>query len=177
MWLEREGFIAPQPGETDGWTFVTRKGRSIVETEDFDAYKHSSLFPPNVDGVLARVSRPDFARGAYDTAVFNAFKEVEVRVREKSGLTKDDIGVKLMQKAFGPDGSLTDHSTPKAEQERVRDLFVGAIGFFKNPTSHRYVTFESPSEVADMISFANQLLRMVEHAASDEVAATPSTQK
>jgi hypothetical protein len=42
----------------------------------------------------------------------------------------------------------------------VRDLFVGAIGIFKNPSSHRNVQFDDPGEAADMISTANQLLRM-----------------
>lgn len=166
MWLEREGFIAPQPGQQEGWAFVTRKGRRVVEAEDFDAYKQSSLFPANVDPILTRVSRADFVRGAYDAAVFNAFKEVEVRVRDKARLSNSDIGIELMKRAFGPTGALTDKSATPAEQERVRDLFVGSIGIFKNPASHRYVHFESAGEAADMITMANQLLRMVERAAS-----------
>ena len=161
IWLEREGFVAPQPAQQNDWSFVTRKGRKVIEAADFDAYKMSSLFPSNVDPVLTQVARPPFVRGAYDTAVFCAFKEVEVRVRAKGGFTEADFGIDLMKKAFGPNGPLTDSSAPKAEQDRVRDLFVGAIGIFKNPSSHRNVQFDDPGEAADMLSTANQLLRMV----------------
>jgi hypothetical protein len=44
----------------------------------------------------------------------------------------------------------------------VRELFSGALGTFKNPSSHREVKYDDPKEVADAISIANQLLRMVE---------------
>lgn len=30
MYLEREGFIAPQPGQQSDWAFVTRRGRKVV---------------------------------------------------------------------------------------------------------------------------------------------------
>lgn len=160
MWLEREGFLAPRPGNDGSWMFVTRKGEAM-DTGDLDAYRHSSLFPTYLDPILIRTVRPLFARGDYDTAVFRAFKEVETRVRKKGGYTSDDYGIDLMRKAFGPTGVLADKEAPKAEQDRTRELFVGAIGRFKNPSSHRDIKFEDPLEVIDMLSFANQLLRMV----------------
>ena len=68
-----------------------------------------------------------------------------------------------MRKAFHPDeGTLADLSRPKAEREATAHLFAGAIGLFKNPSSHREVNWEDPGECAELIYLANHLLRMVE---------------
>jgi uncharacterized protein (TIGR02391 family) len=163
-YLEREGFIAPQPGQRDGWAFVTRRGRRVVEAQDFQAYRKGYLLPSEgLDPVLVQKVKQSFIRGDYDTAVFQAFKEVEVRVRKKASLANADIGVHLMRKAFNPkDGILTDKSVDAGEQVARMELFAGAIGMYKNPSSHRDVAFNDPKEAADIIHIANQLLRVLE---------------
>ncbi|MCX6755176.1 MAG: TIGR02391 family protein [Candidatus Nomurabacteria bacterium] len=163
MWLEVEGFLAPQPGTTDGWSFVTRKGKKILQQKDFSAYQKGSLLPSSgLDPVLVEKVKPTFIRGDYETAVFQAFREVEVRVRLKAGLAETDIGIELMSKAFKANtGLLTDKVAPVPEQLAKHNLFSGAIGFLKNPTSHRVVSYNDPNEVADLIRFANQLLRLI----------------
>jgi len=141
--------------------FITRKGQAVVNEEDFSAYLQAAIFPNDLDPVLVRAVKPLFLRGDYDTAVFRAFKEVEVRVRRKSGLTKE-FGRQLMHKSFGPPGILvTGDGTNNDDQNAMRDLFAGAISFCKNPSSHHEMQFENPREVVDMICFANQLLRTV----------------
>jgi uncharacterized protein (TIGR02391 family) len=162
MWLEREGFLAPKPGDPGQWVFITRKGERVVEIEDFEAYKKASLFPSYIDPVLVRMVKPLFMRGDYDTSVFRAFKEVEVRVRKAAGYGNDEYGRDLMVHAFGTKGPLTDKGAPKGEQDAIRELFAGAISQCKNPSSHREVQFEDAAEAIDMICFANQLLRMVD---------------
>ena len=93
--------------------------------------RHAALFPNDLDAIVMRAVKPLFVRGDYDTAVFRAFKEVEVRVRKKSGLGKEHFGRGLMQRAFGP--PLLD------DQHAMRDLFGGAISLCKNPASHQEV--------------------------------------
>ena len=68
-----------------------------------------------------------------------------------------------MRKAFNDsNGKLTDMGAVISERQAMRDLFVGSIGLFKNPSSHREVNYNEPSEVAELILFANYLLRLVE---------------
>jgi hypothetical protein len=53
---------------------------------------------------MAEKVRPMFMRGDYDVGVFQAFKDVEIAVRRAAGLSDSDIGRKLMQAAFRPEG-------------------------------------------------------------------------
>lgn len=110
---------------------------------------------------------PAFLRGEYDTAVFQAFREVEVAVRHSGKFPADAVGVKLMRDAFrpaqgtNPAGPLTDSALPVAEQEGMMNLFAGAIGLYKNPQSHRNVPTD-PMDAAEVIIFASHLLRLVD---------------
>jgi uncharacterized protein (TIGR02391 family) len=94
-------------------------------------------------------------------AVFAAFREIEIRVREMIGAPPDHVGVSLMRSAFGEGGSLTDPAAPPGEQHATRDLFAGAIGSFKNPSSHRSVS-RPAAEVREFLTFANLLMRMLD---------------
>ena len=83
-WLEREGFVAHRPNDMHGMSFfVTRAGHRVAEAANFDAWKSESMFPNGLDPIIMSTVRPLFVRGDYETAVFRAFKEVEVRVRQK----------------------------------------------------------------------------------------------
>jgi hypothetical protein len=44
-------------------------------------------------------------------------------------------------------------------------LFWGAIGVFKNPTSHRPVDYGDPAMAAEAVLLADLLLRMLDDAA------------
>ncbi len=164
MYLERQGFVAPLPGQQGEWMFVTRRGKKVADDDDFENYKQIYLLASDsLDPVLLQKVKSDFARGDYDSAILKAYKEVEVRVRKKAGLSASDIGVNLMIAAFNPSGGvLTDSSAEAGEKQARMQLFAGAIGTYKNPSSHRDVALCDPKEAADIIHMANQLLRIVD---------------
>ena len=158
-WLEREGLLAPKPGSQGEWCFITRRGRKLVTQQDVRAYRRSDLLPrQQLYPEIAQKVSASFLRGDYDTAVFQAFKEVAVQVRQTGNFADTDIGVALMRKAFQPETDpLTDGSAPKAEQQALSDLCAGAIGSYKNPHSHRSVTIPA-GEAVGMIILASHLL-------------------
>lgn len=162
VWLEREGLIAPKPKHDGEWVFVTRRGKKFRESGNIMKYKAANLLPhETLDPRLAVKVRPPFLRGDYDSALFEAFKEVEICVRELAGLDATDLGVNLMRKAFKQEtGMLTDTGQVLAEQQGISDIFSGAIASFKNPTSHRDINYSDPVEVVELIMFADLLIRI-----------------
>jgi hypothetical protein len=64
-----------------------------------------------------------------------------------------------MSDAFKPGtGPLTNLNAPVAEQHAARNLFVGAMGYFRNPLAHRRVSIAVPEQAASAILFANELI-------------------
>jgi uncharacterized protein (TIGR02391 family) len=164
-WLEREGLIAPRPGSgSEGWVFITRRGRKIQDRSGFQLYRHSDLLPKKLlHPTIAQKVWSSFIRGENDTAVFQAFKEVEVAVRIAGGYPLTEIGIPLMRKAFDINtGPLTNQNLPEAERTALQHLFAGAIGSYKNPQSHRNVSITDPTEAVEMIILASHLLKIVD---------------
>jgi uncharacterized protein (TIGR02391 family) len=176
-WLLYEGFLAKRGDDgTRAGTFITRRGRRIKSKDDFEVYRKASLLPRgHLHPLIANEVYPAFLRGKYDTAIFEAFREVEVEVRAAGGFEATDIGVPLMRNAFKPAGGtavpgpLTDTNLPVAEQEAMMALFAGAIGMYKKPQSHRHVPTEG-QDAAEVIVFASQLLRIVDRLKAQKAA-------
>src|SRR3972149_4566058 len=163
VWLEGEGFVAPKPGDTGKWVFITRKGMRIRGRTHLESYRKANLFPRQLlHPVIVQKTYSQFLRGEYDTAVFQSFKEVEIAVREKGGYAATDLGVALMRKAFDKaSGALTNDSLPDGEKEAMAHLFAGAIGLYKNPHSHRNEPITRPEDAFSLLILASHLMNIV----------------
>lgn len=142
--------------------FITRRGQIIETPEDLMAYRKADLLPKRqLHPLIAQKVWSLFLRGDYDIAIFQGFKEVEIAVRKTGGYENTDYGVPLMREAFHPDrGNLTDFDQQDGEKRATSDLFAGAIGSYKNPSSHREIGVTA-EEAVEMIILASHLLRIV----------------
>lgn len=165
-WLTVHGLLMPEPGENgnNGYMLRTRRARSILKNNAFRTYVRSVGFPKTMlHRSIADEVWLDIVRGDLETAVFKAFRAVEVAVREVGRFAATDIGSALMRKAFEKNaGPLTDTQQPEAEREALAHLFAGAIGSYKNPHSHRTVTINDSTEAQEMVILASHLLRIVD---------------
>lgn len=162
-WLIQEGFIAPRPGDAFGWYFITRRGEKIRNRAELTAYTNAVILPRKLlHPAIATACWSAFLRGEYDTAVFQAYRELEVAIREAGKYTANDYGPDLARRAFdAKSGPLTDPLKPTAEREALAHLIAGALGSYKNPHSHRKVKL-AVDEAVEMIILASHLLKIVE---------------
>ena len=85
-WLRSAGLLVDNASLTGGFFFVSRRGKQITSRDDFAAYRKAGLLPKGqLHPLIASKVYPAFMRGEYDTAVFQAFREVEVAVRAAGG--------------------------------------------------------------------------------------------
>ena len=99
--LESGGYLASRPAsDRKILLFVTRRGREASGGLDALAFRNSTLLPASLlHPAVAQRAQAAFLRGEYDTAVFTAFKAVEVAARNAAGLPNTFIGVALMREA------------------------------------------------------------------------------
>jgi uncharacterized protein (TIGR02391 family) len=145
---------------------LTRRGVDFLKTHSADYSWRDTSAAELLHAVIKDDAFLELRRGRrhYADAVFKAFREVEMAVREAGGYSDSDIGVPLMRKAFGRDGQLTDREQEPAEQEAIAHLFAGAIGLFKNPGSHRNVGPLTAGSALRALIIASELLSLVDDA-------------
>jgi hypothetical protein len=103
-WLEREGLLVRDPSAGENWFLITDKGADLGAREDASAYRKANLLPTEqLHPLMAGKVYATFLRGDYGTAIFQAYREVEVSVRAAGGFGNGAIGVALMREAFAPE--------------------------------------------------------------------------
>jgi len=149
--------------------FPTKKGFRFLESEFRRVVKKYALMPETyVHPLIVKKSFSLLNSGHFESAVLQAFKTIETRIREKINANPEDVGVKLIRKAFNPEnGPLTDYDLPKAEREAFCNYIAGAFGYYKNPCSHRDVEIDFISAF-DRIVVASDLLKVIEKAKISE---------
>ena len=163
-WLTSQGLVLPRPGDTGGWCMLSRRAMSMADEREFANYSAARrllkewLHPKIASGVWAA-----FMRGEFDVAAFLATRAVEVAIRTACDYGSGELGVDMARKAFHEKtGPLTDMAAEKSEQLALAHLFAGALGYFKNPQSHREVGIEDPARAAEIVMLSNHLLFVVD---------------
>ena len=106
-----------------------------------------------------------FADQQYDSAVTEAMKSVEVRVRDLTGLKIS--GAPLMQEAFKPKGFLLDVAVESGrsgddEREGYFYLFRGSMIGIRNPKAHELSRGDDPDEALEVLALASILHRRLD---------------
>jgi uncharacterized protein (TIGR02391 family) len=163
-WLAVHGLVARDAaGANSEWGFVTRLGhQTLSEHRGLAALRAGRRLEVDLHPSIEQTARRQFLLGEYELAVFAAMRQVEIRIRELSGASESDIGVALATAAFRPGGALHDPAMDPGEAEAIMALFRGAIGTFKNPTSHRPVDYDDPTLASEVVLLADLLLRMLD---------------
>jgi len=189
-WLVGEGMIAVDPvtihgAGAPGLTpyFVTRWGTQVLSegSEGLNLNRARRRLGVELHQNLAPKLQPLIHVGAFEQAAFMALREIEQRVKEMAGTPKDKQGQNdlrgdaLMTFAFNPSsGPLTDSSADTGERQGVMNLFKGAFAAFRNPLGHRTIEFDDPTEAAEVVLFADLLMRQLDRIES-RITSTPSS--
>ena len=163
-WLYCNGFICHHPSHDAQWMTLTRLGRKhYAQGVSLKSWIADRQLPVDmIHASLRSTALSLFRQELFDTAVFEAFKVLEVSIRQAAGLGDEFLGTKLTARAFDPKGGpLTDKMAEAGERQSLMNLMSGAIGSYKNPQSHRHVGLEA-SEAREMIIMASHLLGIVD---------------
>jgi uncharacterized protein (TIGR02391 family) len=162
-WLEVNGLICQHFERDEGYYMITRLGRTLADQRDLAKFIEGGQLPEHfVHRTLRGDVRDSFLGGRFDTAVFEAFRALEVAIRSAAGLGNDSFGTKLVARAFDPNtGPLSDPEAELSERQALLNLFTGAIGSYKNPQSHRHVGVRA-EEAREMLILASHLLGIVD---------------
>jgi uncharacterized protein (TIGR02391 family) len=150
----------------NGFRVPSAEGRKACAATDYAGVRMRTKFTRD----MFHPSLPDtawnaFSVGDYDTAIFEAFKSLEVAVRTKGGFTSADFGAALMKKAFDANnGPLRDQSAQRSRRLARCDLFTGAFGEIRNPKGHNDPTITDTLVAVEELMTAGMLRRIVDNA-------------
>jgi len=166
--LEDAAFIEEPDSHNgkNGYRVPSAKGKGAHAATDYTGVRMRSKFARE----MFHPSLPDaawhaFSVGDYDTAIFEAFKSLEVAVRTKGGFAGADFGAALMKKAFDPDnGPLRDKAAPRSRRVARCELFTGAFGEIRNPKGHNDPTITDTLVAVEELMTAGVLRRIIDNA-------------
>lgn len=134
----------------------------------------SSLGPLDRDARIAslhatirQVAEHYLDRGAPEVAIFEAFKAINNRVKEMTGLNTD--GQDLMAKAIGDANPLIqlgdlDKESGRNVQAGFRFIFMGVVRGIRNPDAHEQFRPLNDEEAFEELALASMLMRRLDAA-------------
>jgi uncharacterized protein (TIGR02391 family) len=139
--LSRAGVRAASDPKNVGFTTVSgQEARTLLHPE------------------IAKAALGDLERTEYDKAVYSAFRQLEIAVRIKSGVTStakntfyDAFALKGEER-----GPLVSDEIETGEALSLREAFAGMYGSFRNPSAHRDVQSD-PAQAMRLLITASAL--------------------
>ena len=133
-------------------------GEAVTPLQVFDASR--------LHCAIVGVSRELFADGYYAQAIFEAFKRVEIEVKEVSGL-KEKFGTGLMKCAFKgqePTIKLTRMNTlsERNDQAGFKLIFTGTMTGIRNEKAHDIIKQRDPYKTLHYLVLASLLLKRLD---------------
>lgn len=108
---------------------------------------------------LPQAVRLLYINGHYAEAVFKAFVHLEEVIRQRMNQTGRYGAIFVRESFLRKDGLLSGTALSKADRRSLAELCAGAMGFIKNPGSHRLIKL--PREKAtELLFMANYLIRI-----------------
>ena len=161
--------------------FPTKVGFRFSEREFRRVVRKYALMPETyVHPSIVKKSFSLLNGEQFESAVIQGFKVIETTVRASIDAPPEEVGVKLLRRAFHPDtGPLADISIPKAEREAFSNYIAGAFAYYRNSCSHREVELNFVSAFERLV-VASDLLKAVESAIKrnrDEAQQPPERDK
>jgi len=148
--------------------YPTKKGFQVPEREFAKVVKRWTIIPSAyMHPEIMDRSFELMAKRQFESAVLQAYKCIEVKIREITNSSKDELGVRLIRKSFDPQkGKLTNFDLPVGEREALSNYIAGAYGLYKNPCSHRDVKMGF-YEAFEKIVVASNILKIIEESTMD----------
>jgi uncharacterized protein (TIGR02391 family) len=169
-WARRELLLIADPSAEipSDALILSRRGRIFTRGEIARLRLERILPDLLLHERIRQVCIDIFNTGHHQAAVFEAFRILEVAIREAAGFGQHEHGEAMINNAFNEKtgGPLVDATLPESEQRAMRFLMIGSNGLFRNPRGHRDVELDDPKEAAELLIVASHLLRMVESRAA-----------
>ena len=148
--------------------YPTKEGFQVPEREFAKVVKRWTIIPSAyMHPEIMDRSFELMAKRQFESAVLQAYKCIEVKIREITNSSKDEYGVRLIRKSFDPQkGKLTNFELPIGEREAMSNYIAGAYGLYKNPCSHRDVNMGF-YEAFEKIVVASNILKIIEESTKD----------
>jgi len=162
--------------------FLKQKGSvghyRYIQKYNFDDH-HDTISSNKLNGIellkerkihpkIIQVCGKLFTDGHFSQAIFEAFKAINIMVKEKSGL-EDLDGKDLMTQAFKVSAPKLRWSnlitlSERNEQEGFMFLFMGAMVGIRNPKAHDHVIQKDEIKTLEFLSFASLLAKRIDEA-------------
>ncbi|MCL5677525.1 MAG: TIGR02391 family protein [Firmicutes bacterium] len=150
-------------------TIVGTTLRSVVVPEQAKNKYEEAFLILRLHPRIEEVSRHLFQDGHYAQAVLEAYKALNIAVKDKSGVQLLD-GQKLMSRVFDEDAPrlrLNDlqSESDKDEQRGYKFIFMGVMTGIRNPKAHEIVKLDDPVKASELLLLASLLMKHVDSAA------------